>query len=169
MIYEWYAEGRDAQAIADELREKGVLTTSGVPMTRSSVRRILENEVYVGDIKIGKTPSVDVITGAKDAEQYERYIENHHAGIVSRGLWNEVKRRREERKESVTQRKNERMRIIRLIKDDGSITASQIGEKLEINLAEVRYHIRELRKKGMLSREGSISICGYADDHSDIS
>ena len=155
MMFEWYAEGKDAQAIADELKARGVFTVSGSPFTRSAVRRILENEIYVGDIWIGKTPSVDVITGAKDKEQYEQYIENHHIGIIDRELWKEVQRIHEGHKEVLSKRKHERMCILQLIKDEHTITADKISAKLEMDVTQVRYHIRELRKSGLISREGS--------------
>lgn len=57
----------------------------------SSVRRIITNEKYVGDLRSGKYYSDNVISHKRkvnygEKEQY--FTSNHHEGIVSRELWN---------------------------------------------------------------------------------
>ena len=156
MIFEWYADGRDTQAIADELKSRGVLAVTGNQISRSSVRRILCNEVYVGDVKIGKTPSVDVITGKKDEEHYERYVRAHHQGIIDRELWEVVQKRLYENKGIRSLRSSERNLILEKIIENNSVSAGQISNELNLDIEKVRYHIRELKKKGLLLREGSL-------------
>jgi hypothetical protein len=58
-----------------------------------AVRRILTNEVYAGDVRFQKTPARNIITGMKEAVQAERYIRDHHEGIVSRSEWERAQQR----------------------------------------------------------------------------
>ena len=71
------------------------MTTRGNPWKRTSVKCILQNEVYVGDVQFRKRPARNVITKEIDPVQARRYIKNHHEGIVSRALWDRVQRRLE--------------------------------------------------------------------------
>ena len=94
-IFESYAEGTPLSQIADALNKQGVKTRKGNPWSGSSIRSIVTNEVYVGDVRIQKRPSRNVITGKPDDIQVSRYLENHHEGIISRRLWNMAKARLE--------------------------------------------------------------------------
>ncbi len=96
MMYELYAEGWKPTRIANELNRLGVKTVTGKAFARDSVSRVLTNEVYVGDIHIGKTKSRDIITGELDEIQVENYIKDHHEGIVNRELWEKVQERKAE-------------------------------------------------------------------------
>ena len=93
MIFERFDDGVRLTEIVDELNWLGVKTQRGIPFTINAVRGILMNEKYVGDVRFGKTPRRNVITGKLDQYQIDKYLENHHEGIVSRELWNRVQKR----------------------------------------------------------------------------
>ena len=48
-----------------------------------------------------------------------------------------------------------RIRVIRLLSDDGSLTLPEIAEKLHLSLGGVEKIVRQLKKEGILSRQGS--------------
>ncbi len=95
-IFERYASGIGASviAVARELGERNYKTKRGrSTWGESTVRGILKNEKYKGDIRQGKTFTVDPITHRRldnfgEEEQY--YIENHHEAIVSRDFFDDV-------------------------------------------------------------------------------
>ena len=153
-IFEQYLQGQSAQSIADMLKAKGVMTTRGNYFTRDAVRGILKNEVYVGDIRFQKSPSVDVITGKPDKDQIERYEKNHHAAIIDRELWDNVQEKLHTNRCRRSQCVSNRQRILELLKKDGSVTANEICVRLDLDVNEVRYLIREMKEKGMITREG---------------
>jgi len=76
--------------IACELNRMGSVTARGNPWRSSSVRYILLNEVYVGDVIFRKTPSRNIITGEVDADWQPQYVRDHHRGIVDRRTWDAV-------------------------------------------------------------------------------
>ncbi len=88
-IVKWmFAEvlaGKGSQKIAEELNEKKVPTQKGGRWRATTVRGILFNEKYVGDVLMQKSYTDSqfnrhINRGEKD--QY--YIENHHEAIISR-------------------------------------------------------------------------------------
>lgn len=86
-IFDRYVEGVGVTEIAKLLNEAGVSSQSGNPWNTTSVRCILKNEVYVGDVIFRKTPSRNVITGEVDEDWKPKYVRDHHVGIVSRETW----------------------------------------------------------------------------------
>ena len=69
-----------------------------------SVRRIITNEKYVGDLRSGKYYSDNVISHKRkvnygEKEQY--FTSNHHEDIVSRELWNRCQKILEKRSKIV--------------------------------------------------------------------
>ena len=91
-MFEMFAAGKKICKIVDKVNSYGVLTTRGKQFSDKIVSGILRNEVYVGDVLIGKTPSRDVISKKIDEDHISRYVENHHEGIVDRELWNKVQK-----------------------------------------------------------------------------
>ena len=69
-MYQEVSRGVAVYRIARWLNDIGLTTVTGKPFTYNSVRRILSNPVYCGDV---------VIDGVR--------IEVHHEGIVERELW----------------------------------------------------------------------------------
>lgn len=90
MMFDWYLEGLTFTEIAGELNKLGVPTLRGNQWSCSSVRCILQNEVYVGDVIFRKHPSRNVITREIDKDWKPKYVKDHHQGIVSRETWDAV-------------------------------------------------------------------------------
>ena len=86
-MFDRFIEGAAITQIAKELNEKGCRTVRGNEWTMDAVRRILKNEVYVGDVIFRKSPSRNVITREIDKDWKPRYVKNHHKGIVDRDVW----------------------------------------------------------------------------------
>lgn len=45
--------------------------------------------------------------------------------------------------------------VLQVIKEDGTLTGAQIGQKLWMSKTAVQRHVRVLREKGYIHREGS--------------
>lgn len=90
-IFERYAFGAGAEVIAKELREMNYLTKRGSSIwSARSIRDIIRNEKYIGDLLYGKTHTVDPICKkrVKNNGEYDQYyIENHHEAIISKELF----------------------------------------------------------------------------------
>ncbi len=89
-IFEEYAKGIGFRTIALNLNSLGIPSPSNLKWCHASVRRIIINEKYVGDLKTGKYYTENVLTHKKkvnygEKEQY--FTTNHHEPIISRGLW----------------------------------------------------------------------------------
>jgi hypothetical protein len=93
-IFERYATGVGGDVIAKELREMKCLTKRGNCIWNgNTVRGIIKNEKYKGDLLFGKTYTVDPICKKRvinKGEYDQYYIENHHETIVSRELWDKA-------------------------------------------------------------------------------
>ena len=74
-MYREASQGVEVGEIAEWLNDCGLRTTKGNPFTPRAVRGILSNPVYCGDVVFHRA-------GKK--------IRDHHAGLVSRGLWERV-------------------------------------------------------------------------------
>ncbi len=90
-IFEEYSKGVGFRTIALNLNDLGIPSPTGLKWCHASVRRIIINEKYVGDLKTGKYYSDNVISHKRkvnygEKEQY--FTSNHHEPIISRKLWN---------------------------------------------------------------------------------
>lgn len=92
-IYESCLEGASPADIAKSLTEQGVETPTGkdkwLPAT---IKGILSNEKYCGDVLMQKTYTIDSITHKKRKNQKlnKFFKENHHKAIISRSDWERV-------------------------------------------------------------------------------
>lgn len=90
-IYRGYLEGQSPYAIARNLQNDEILT--GANKTKwydSTIRKILQNEKYMGDALLQKTYTVDFLTkkGIKNTgEMPQYYIEGHHETIIPKHLF----------------------------------------------------------------------------------
>ena len=92
-IYKSFISGVHPSLIAIRLNALGLTTVYGNEWTSSSVRNILRNEKYCGDVLMQKTITVDYLSHQSkinegEAEQY--YIADHHDPIVSREVWDKA-------------------------------------------------------------------------------
>lgn len=106
-IFKDYVGGKSMALIARELNAEGVLAPSVYWQTKDvihvdkytnlwegkQIRRILQNPIYVGDVRIGKTHKCYYkgITKAQNREGY--YFENHHEAIIDRETFNRAQER----------------------------------------------------------------------------
>lgn len=93
-IYYEYLEGKSLRQIGDGLEESGILTAAGMAKWRpETIKKILQNEKYIGDALLQKTYTVDFLTKKRVKNngivpQY--YVENSHDAIIPRALYMQV-------------------------------------------------------------------------------
>lgn len=92
-IYKSFVQGVHPGLIAVRLNGLGLKTVYGNDWSGSSVRKILRNEKYCGDVLMQKTITIDYLSHATkinegEADQY--YIADHHDPIVSREVWDKA-------------------------------------------------------------------------------
>lgn len=93
-IFREYLEGASCQQIARGLERDGVLTARGNTRWHdSAIRRILENEKYMGDALLQKTYTVDFLNKKRsknNGEIPQYYVEDDHEPIVPKELFMKV-------------------------------------------------------------------------------
>lgn len=93
-IYREYLEGGSLLQIGRGLEADGILTAAGKAKWRSeTLRKILQNEKYIGDALLQKTYTVDFLNKKRVQNngivpQY--YVENSHPPIIPRDLYMQV-------------------------------------------------------------------------------
>ena len=93
-IYREYLEGASLLEIGRGLEADGILTAANKPKWRpESVKKILQNEKYIGDALLQKTYTVDFLSKKRVVNngivpQY--YVENSHEAIIPRDLYMQV-------------------------------------------------------------------------------
>jgi len=93
-IYREYLEGSSLLQIGRSLEADGILTAAGKPKWRpETLRKILQNEKYIGDALLQKTYTVDFLKKKRVQNngivpQY--YVENSHPPIIPRDLYMRV-------------------------------------------------------------------------------
>ena len=94
-LYKRYESGASLRNLQDWLEENQIKTVLGESKwTTTSIKSILTNEKYCGDVLLQKTFRTDVISKKviKNVGQMAQYyMPNHHEGIVSREQYNAVK------------------------------------------------------------------------------
>ena len=100
-IYTHYMMGKSVAVIARELTEKNILSPTGNKQWKdTTVRSILKNECYVGDVILQKTYIRDPLTKKvlqNNGELPKIYIKNNHTPIVARELFEQVQEERSRR------------------------------------------------------------------------
>ena len=113
-IFNKYLEGKGLHIIARELRSEGYKTKNGnSEWTNKSIRTILQNEKYVGDLIQKKTITPDFLTHKRKTNNGEEemvIIKDHHEPIIDRTTFDfvqsEFKRKSEEYKHDNTKHSN---------------------------------------------------------------
>ena len=100
-IFNRYAQGVGSSIIAKELTNMKYLTPKRLTRwSDSTVRRILKNEKYKGDVLQGKTYTTDPITHKRVinmGEENQYYIKEHHTAIIEPELFDKVQQILEKR------------------------------------------------------------------------
>ena len=100
-IFKMYLSGLGMSKIASELTREGVHARLGNHWPKNTIRGILKNEKYTGDMILQKTYNVDFRTKAKKVNKGERrqyYVENSHDEIISKEVFEAVQQEEERRR-----------------------------------------------------------------------
>lgn len=93
-IFEKFIQGYGTSMIARELNEMGIPTKRGNTIWyENTVRKILKNEKYKGDLLQGKTYTADPITHRRlenMGEEQKYLVKNNHEAIIDEETWNRV-------------------------------------------------------------------------------
>lgn len=93
-IFKDYLSGMGVNAIAKRLNRSRTYTFYQIPWHCKSVRRILMNEKYAGDLLLQKTYTLDHLGKKKmenNGEKTRYLVENDHEAIISREMFRDVK------------------------------------------------------------------------------
>ena len=93
-IYDSFIEGASPQNIADALTQQGITSPKGMECWRQgTIKGILSNEKYCGDVLYQKTYIKDFLTHKSvknDNILIQYHWENCHPAIIERGKWDKV-------------------------------------------------------------------------------
>ena len=93
-IYEQYLAGASIKSLTLDLREKGVCGLRGNPIRRSTVRRILTTETYMGDVILQKYFNPEIHKPKlNEGELDQILITDNHEPLVSREDFAKVQER----------------------------------------------------------------------------
>ena len=120
-IYNSYLEGQSVREIAESLTEAKIPTVKGKEIWSSgTVRNMLRNEKYCGDVLMQKTYTVDCFShkSVRNRGQKPQYrLTNNHPAIIPRDDWMRVQEMLQQprRKSSVPQKPiEEKFRVTRI-------------------------------------------------------
>ena len=101
LIYEKFLAGDSYSTIAQYLMEDGIQTPAGKEKwSESTIRSILSNERYKGDVVINKTFITDCLSKKVQVNKGERpkyYVENNHPAIIDAATFSRVQEERARR------------------------------------------------------------------------
>ena len=93
-IFDVFVDGASPNEIATSLTEQGIRSPKGMEYWRSAtIRNILRNEKYCGDVRYQKSYSKDYLThkSVKNRNVLPQwYWENDHPAIIKRDQWNKA-------------------------------------------------------------------------------
>lgn len=93
-IYREYLEGRSYYDIGKGLTADGIKTAAGKDVwLASTLKKILQNEKYIGDALLQKTVTTDFLTKKRVANKGivpQYYVENSHEAIIPREIYMQV-------------------------------------------------------------------------------
>ncbi|MDD2954998.1 MAG: recombinase family protein [Oscillospiraceae bacterium] len=93
-IFDSFTESASPREIAESLTEQGIRSPKGMEYWRqATIKNILKNEKYCGDVRYQKTYSKDYLTHktAKNNNILPQwYWENDHPAIIKREQWNKA-------------------------------------------------------------------------------
>lgn len=109
-IYDCYLSGNGVQAIANTLNERGIKTEKIPYWHPDTIRGILRNEKYKGDLLLQKTLNLDHLSKRQmpnTGELPQYHIEGDHEPIVSKEVFTEVQEEVKRRQKRHPSRKGE--------------------------------------------------------------
>lgn len=93
LIYQMLCDDRSVPEICYILNQQNIPSPRGVQWTYATVKSILTNEKYSGDVLMQKTVTIDLFSHRSiqnDGRVNQFYIQDYHEGIVSRDVWLEA-------------------------------------------------------------------------------
>lgn len=112
-IYDSFLEGASPQDIADALTEQGISSPKGMDTWKAAtIKGILSNEKYCGDVLYQKTYSKDYLShkSVKNRDVLPQYFwENNHKAIIKREIWEKAQELLSARKWSRSKQKIAKM------------------------------------------------------------
>lgn len=102
LIYDNFLNGLSAETTEKQLEEMGVKSYKGMHFSNSSIRQILSNITYTGNLLFQKEYVSDPITGKSKINRGELpqyFAENTHEAIIPMEIYKAVQEERERRRE----------------------------------------------------------------------
>ena len=99
-IFNSFMQGKGIKRISDELNAQGIKTRYGKAWCKSSIRRVLQNYAYTGNLMLQTSYNENHISKKKmenTGQLPKYYVEGSHEAIVSLELFQEVQKELEER------------------------------------------------------------------------
>lgn len=93
LIFDWYINGKGVYLIAKELNKRNIPTLKGRKWTHTTVRNVINNDKYVGDLRLQKYYVENPITHKTKVNKGEKdvyLVKNHHQSIISREVWDKA-------------------------------------------------------------------------------
>ncbi len=151
-IYRLYERGQDSVAIMNTLNAEGIPSPNGKSWCQTAVTDILDNEKYVGDFCAQKVYYVDHLTHKKVPNNKgvlpSYYMENHHAAIVDRQLFDRVQK--------IRRMRNDRYSSNQYPYGEAQLICPRCGQKL------VQRSTRHSRERMLWGCFGEKGCQGYA-------
>lgn len=95
-IFKMYQHGISAPEIIEQLNALGIKSARGCKWTKTTLKYVLQNEKYIGDMHLQKWISIDHISHKSIANDStvipSYYVENAHVPIVDRHTFQQVQR-----------------------------------------------------------------------------
>ena len=97
-IFAQVLSGKGTQAVANELNENGVPSKKGGRWTATTVRGMLANEKYTGDVVFQKTFTDSQFNRHVNRGEKDKYaLADHHEAIISKETFDQVQAERVKR------------------------------------------------------------------------
>lgn len=146
-IFQWFANGESETRIAKRLLAMGVVNkVSGKPFTDVGIKRILQNEVYLGHTILHRQSQgkfhyvgengIERIPDKKRNKQKEKIIskpvrvENTHIPLIAVDLWNKVHGRFQQRSATNTKPRGKHGFLLTGLLKCGNCGSSMVGHAL---------------------------------------
>lgn len=103
-IFKWYLNGLGRQAIANKLNDLGIPTRLEKTWRQSTIRKMLRNEIYAGDLLLQKTFRTDHLTKQMRINHGELpmyHVQDAHEPIIDRVTFDTVQQELARRAESI--------------------------------------------------------------------